>query len=47
VSSFDIVLKISSSLLPYRKPDRFVSEYASVIRRTRDRDGRVSRRRVL
>lgn len=42
MSSFDITLKTTSSLHPDGEPGRFISEYAGVIRRTRDRDGRVS-----
>lgn len=41
MSSFDIVLKTSASLHPSGEPDRFISEYAGVIRRTRDRDGKA------
>lgn len=41
MSSFDIVLKTSASLHPDGEPDRFISEHAGVIRRTRDRDGKT------
>lgn len=41
MSSFDIVLKSSSSLHPDGEPDRFISTHAGVIRRTRDRDGKA------
>jgi len=41
VSSFDLVLRTEGSLHPGGEPDRFVSEHAGVIRRTRDRDGRA------
>jgi hypothetical protein len=41
VSSFDITLKTTSSLHPDGEPDRFISEHSGVIRRTRDRDGKV------
>lgn len=43
MSSFDIVLKTTSSLHPDGEPDRFISEYVAVIRRTRDRDGMTFR----
>jgi hypothetical protein len=41
VSSFDIVLRTSASLHPDGEPDRFISEHAGVIRRTRNRDDRA------
>jgi hypothetical protein len=41
VSSFDLVLRTEGSLHPGGEPDRFVSAHSGVIRRIRDRDGRV------
>jgi hypothetical protein len=42
VSSFDVVLRTAGSLHADGEPDRFITEHAGVIRRTRDRDGRES-----
>ncbi len=41
MSNFDIILKTSSSLHPDGEPDRFISEHAGVIRRSRDRGGKT------
>jgi hypothetical protein len=42
MSTFDIALRTESSLHPHRDPDRFITEHRGGIRRTRDRDGKVS-----